>query len=398
MNPLTSKRRSEPGPAQLPGIEGFYVLRAGRELGRYHADGRFRAEEGLTKSLSGNIDVLMRRYRSGDSGELAIGLIMTDGENHPWRSASLVFSEHALGDVFKTGVDDKGPLTGFQIRNRTRSLFQGMDVVLSARDPSQPKCPRYCPVLYAPEASGEELSRRYDVEGVEAGKVLEVLDLMAPLPEEERHNPAFSKMVMDMARTRIAPEMRSSPAFMVAAGANRKIKGFTAGAAQTPWSDEEKDRGVDFQTGDPVPYWLLGWFTPFNQLNDLQRQFIARGLKLLRRPAGTVFVERGSQEDVSICLVEGTIKLEAFDGRSMSVVGGTKRAQIPISQLHPHAYTVLAETEVTVFLISQSMVRKVTRITTTYSNRPGIDVKEVSLLPDSVGNHLHGETAGDEPR
>jgi hypothetical protein len=398
VSPITSESRSGPGPAQLPGIEGFYVLRAGRELGRYQTDGRFQAEPELTNALSEHIDALMRRYRSGDLEEAAIGLVTMDVADRPWRSASLLFSEHALREIFKTNEDDKATLSSFQKRNRARSLFQGMEMVLSAREPSQPTYPRYCPVLYAPAGSGEDLSRRYGVGEVETGKVLEVLDLMAPFSQKDRRNPVFARMVTEMARTRIATEMRSSPEFLMAGAANPEIKRLSADEAATPWMDEGKPRSVDFQSGDPVPYWLLGTFAPFNQLNDLQRQFIARGLTLLKRPAGTVFVKRGSQEDISVCLVEGTIELETFDGRSVSVVGGTKRARIPISQLHPHAYTVQAATGVTVFLISQSMVRKVTRITTTYSNRPGIEVREGGLLPDSIGNRPQGGSARDEPR
>ncbi|MGA8259864.1 MAG: cyclic nucleotide-binding domain-containing protein [Arenicellales bacterium] len=381
-----SNHRREPGPAQLPGIEGFYVLRAGRELGRYDGNGRFRSVPELTKALEGAIGSLMRHYRAGDVDGLAMGLVTTGAKDRPWRCASLVFSEPVLREVFRTGDDDKASLTTFEHRNRTRSLFQGMEIVLSARDPVRPEYPRYCPVLYAPDVDAEVLRRRYGIQDVDAARVFEVLDLMAPLPPEQRWDRVFSRMAAEVLNTRIAPEMRSSPELMVAAGAGPEIEAHRTAADQRPWLDEDEDenRSVEFKPGEPVPYWLLGRFTPFNQLNDLQRQFIARGLTISRRPAGTVFVEQGSQDDASVCLVEGTIRLEAFDGRTISIVGGTKRAQIPISQLRPHAYTVRAETDVTVFLLSQSMVRKVTRIVTTYSNRPGIEVQEVGLLPDSV--------------
>lgn len=381
----TPGNRQAPGPAQLPGIEGFYVLGAERNLGRFGADGRFHPEPELTRELEKAIRSLAQRYHAGDIDGLAVGLVTAGGKDRPWRCASLVLAESVLREVFKTGDEDERPLTDFQQRNRTRSLFQGMEMILSARDPVRPEYPRYCPVLYAPDVSAEVLRRRYGVDQVEAGEVLEVLDLLASLPPEQRHARVFSRMALEVLRTRIAPEMRSSPELMVAAGANPGIEVLRPAGDQPPWLDEDEDRNVEFREGDAVPYWLLGRFSPFNQLNDLQRQFIARGLTISRRPAGTVFVERGSQDDVSVCLVQGTVTLEAFDGRTMRVIGGTKRAQIPISQLRPHAFTVRADTDVTVLLVSQSMVRKVTRIVTTYSNRPGIEVKEVGLLPDTVG-------------
>jgi hypothetical protein len=45
---------------------------------------------------------------------------------------------------------------------------------------------------------------------------------------------------------------------------------------------------------------------------------------------------------------------------------------------------VKAGTDAAVILMSQKMVRDVTRITTTYKNRPAIDVQELTSLPDDI--------------
>lgn len=143
------------------------------------------------------------------------------------------------------------------------------------------------------------------------------------------------------------------------------------------------DIGVD--SGDPILYRALAWLSPFHQLNDLMRQFIAREQAVTRMPAGTTLVERGSSDDVSIFLLEGVLEVEAFDGRRTRIVAGTRPAQFPISLLKPHAYTVKAATEVAVVLLSQEMVRRVSRLTATRINntRHGIEVSEVLLAADS---------------
>ena len=375
--------RGEPGPRQLPGIEGFYLLTPDGKLGRYQADGSFSAEPALGSSLADKIDALIRQYRSGEVGELAIGLVTPSAPVHEWQTASLVLSENALHEFYRTGNEPEAPLTAFQRRNKTKSIFQGMEVILDARLLSQPAYPRCCPVLFVPEVGADELRRRYGVESVDPDRVLEVLDLMSPLSPEEKRHPYFSKMVMDMLATRIAPEMRSEPGLVLAASAD------DTGAAKSrlrvdPWPDEPETRDVSFHDGDPVTYWMLSWFAPFSQLNDLQRQFIARGLYLSKVRAGTTLIERGSLDDLTVYLLEGTIALEAFDGKKMEIVGGTKQAHLPISQLRPHAYTVKAGTDAAVILMSQKMVRDVTRITTTYKNRPAIDVQELTSLPDDI--------------
>lgn len=144
----------------------------------------------------------------------------------------------------------------------------------------------------------------------------------------------------------------------------------------TGGSGEPVEQGAAFGNDESVVYSTLAWFAPFDELNELFRQVIARGKSIVRKPAGTTLVERGSWDDVSIYLIDGVLDLEAFDQKKTSIVGGTHDAHHPISLLRPHAYTVKALTDVTVILLSQDIIRKAARITATYRNAPGIEVSE----------------------
>lgn len=379
-----SGSRPIPGPAQLPGIEGFYVVTAEGRLGRYDAGGRFVIEQSLTDSLRGQIDTLLEQYRTGGADRLAVGLVSGLGPSKPWRCASLVIGDNALRDVFRTSADPHAPLTAFQKRNKIKSVFQGMELVLDTRKTSQPEQPRFCPVLFAPEVSSRILGERYGIDYVDARNTLEVLDLMAPFSPEEQRHPSFSAMVIEMRQAQITPEMRRSPELMLVEEVGPSASPGTSSrpgqpgddSSRTPWEDLPEQRNMGFSDGDPVPYWLLAWFAPFNELNDMQKQLLARGHRVVKRPAGTLLIEKGSEEDVSIYLIEGTLELEAYDGRRTTITGGTRRAHLPISQLRPHAYTVTAATEVSLIRFGQQMLRDVTRATSTLRNRPGIEVTE----------------------
>jgi len=368
--------RRIPGPEELPGIEGFYVLTGRGELGRYDLDGVFRPEPALTATLSDMVHRFLHAYRSGDASRLALGLVSNTVVPRPWRSATLVLADAALRAIYRTGNDTNAPLTAFQRRNRLKSVFQGMELLLDTRKASQPQYPRFCPLLFAPEASSETLGRRYGIDYVDARRTLEVLDFTALFTPEEKRRPALSRMVIDMRRAQIAPEVRHEPGLTLVEDTPPPDPGTAADSGRSPWQDEPEPRDACFNDGDPVTYWLLGWFAPFDQLNDLQRQFIARGHTVTKRSPGATLIEQGSRDDVSIYLIQGTLELEAFDGRRTTVTGGTRRARLPISQLRPHAYTVTAVTEVTFTLFSQETVRELTRVAGAGRDESGIELSE----------------------
>ncbi len=151
---------------------------------------------------------------------------------------------------------------------------------------------------------------------------------------------------------------------------------------ESPWGGSEPSNSApaaidDIADGHPVTASLLFRFSPFSELNESFKECVPRGLVVSRKPPGSVLIDRGSKDDLSIYLIEGTLILEAADGKEIRVVGGTSRALFPLCQLKPHIYSAIAATEVAVIMLSQSMLRDVTRIIARNKNMPGIQVSQV---------------------
>lgn len=151
---------------------------------------------------------------------------------------------------------------------------------------------------------------------------------------------------------------------------------------ENPWHGSEPSSPVQHQIGHiadgaPVTGSLLARFTPFNELDEALRECFARGLIVSRKPARSVLVKRGSEDDVSIYLIEGTLILRPADRRTMRVVGGTQAAVLPLCQLSPHTYSAIAATDVAVIILRQSVLRDVTKVINEHKNTPGIQVSHL---------------------
>jgi len=138
------------------------------------------------------------------------------------------------------------------------------------------------------------------------------------------------------------------------------------------------DESTDAEIGDVSIYRALSSFAPFNELNDMIRRAIANKHQITTKPAGTHLIRRGAEDDVAIYLVAGVLQLEGYDEREFYVASGTERARLPVSLLRPHAYDVKAATEVSVIILSQSLIRKVLQLISNYRRRysTGIEVTE----------------------
>ncbi|OZG71961.1 signal transduction protein [Hahella sp. CCB-MM4] len=97
----------------------------------------------------------------------------------------------------------------------------------------------------------------------------------------------------------------------------------------------------------------LKHFTLLEKLSDEQLIVLASRADSREYRRGQVILERGSRDSSDYYLLEGEVKLEAQDGRSVQVAAGSERARQPIAHLQPRQFTVTAVKQSTMLIVDQ---------------------------------------------
>lgn len=377
--PLQQCDEADRAALQPSSLHGLYMLTGDGGLARLDINGRPAMEPDMSVALQDHVAVLLRSYRQSAPGNHNLGLIAGSNTQPGCNDATLIFSDWVLDELFDTGRLPGMPLTLCEQRNKFKSVFQGMEILLHKERSSTASLPHFCPVLVDPRMELDALCERYNVERLEDAPLFEILDLSATDSTTGRARGELMRMVRQMRSAQMpargdtpavsdshdgakarAPSV-SLPAAILALGARSMCSAPLAPVPETC-----------FNSGDPVNGWLLEWFTPFNELTDTQRDIIAGYETIIKAPAGTTLIERGSSDDTCIYLVEGTLALTGMDGSAMRVSGGTRRSRLPISLLSPHAFDVTAVTDVSLIQFNRQLIEKINEITRTYNSvEPG---------------------------
>jgi HD-like signal output (HDOD) protein len=104
---------------------------------------------------------------------------------------------------------------------------------------------------------------------------------------------------------------------------------------------------------------VLKQFKSLRDLSEQQLEMLAQHAEMRSVRKGTLLIKCGSQDDFSLFLVEGTLKLTAADGRISLISSGHPSALVPISQLLPRKYDVVCATRVTYITIDQQVMARV---------------------------------------
>ncbi|MGA8259447.1 MAG: cyclic nucleotide-binding domain-containing protein [Arenicellales bacterium] len=384
-------------------LAGLYLLTGEGKLVRFDRDGELIAEPELSAGLSFRLRAVIDQYRSGAADDMSLALVSVTEFDQGWDAGTMVLGDRLLNESLPVEANGGAAPASRARRNRTRAVYQGMELVLSSLRDGASALPRFCPVLFVPEVNGAALRERYGVDIIDERGVFEVLDLCAAFASNSRLPDELPAMVQHMrhAQADIASASRRRRATGSAgdSASGRPARTALAVAAQRSEGSPvtEADAGFDicFSEGDAVTGWLLEWFSPFNELTDTQREIIA-GYETIRTVAsGSRLVEQGSTDDVCIYLVEGILELQALDGPGMRVAGGTRRSRLPISVLTPHVYTVTAVTNASVIVFSQRLIRRITEVTRTYSSvdrLPDVDVSTAAISNGMQAAYLNRAT------
>jgi hypothetical protein len=294
-------------------------------------------------------------------------------------------------------------MTSFQLRNREKSLFRGMELLLDYRDPALPDIPYFCPVLvfrnttldrYLPWPERERRPGDREI------PVVEVIDLLGGLARSQRRVPTVSQLVTSLRQTLVRPERRSTPKLVVIDDVRqpsyaspepvapvdpyavdedpqtvRELEGRFAASGfrnwdYTAWFEahapiETRERfgpqlvtgGYRFRTADE-----LRFFERLEGLDRVALQLIAAKSPVFRVPAGTLLLDRGTRDSWNLYLLSGDLELMSPDGASYLLAGGSPSARRPVAFLKPRLFTVVARGEVEFLWLYEPMIEAVKRL------------------------------------
>ncbi len=374
----------------LTNITGLYGLTPDGELGVYGADQRFLPDVQLTQVFAPQIRQLLRSYLADpNSGTYRVGLIYHAPQPRPWGSDTLLLEEAVLRELYPVGGPPTQELTAFQKKNREKSIYRGIELLIEYRYERLADAPVYCPLLYDRELALDQYPPSLSFAATPGVRTpaLEVLNLMAMIPLGRRNTPELTALMHNMYQYLVRKEVRRDGIFTldqekyIARGAttgdaeffdadkrHERQQTLTAGMLQQRLAAAEQMQRADrFAQVEqwlerpvrPVDPSLLRTFTQFRDLDAHQLALLAERALVHTAPPGAKLLNRGMQDAWNMYLLEGTLSLEAADGGSLFVTGGTDKAASPISFLKPRKYTVTAVTPVSFLWIHDALLAAV---------------------------------------
>lgn len=400
---------------RIPDIRGCYLLTPTGTLGRYQDNGQFLLDDALTRALSVQIDNFLQEFRrTQDTRWCRLGLVHTDHRDKPWHSATLAFADDVLRRLYPMSGSRDGRMTTFQLRNREQSLFRGLELLLSYRDPALPDVSYYCPVLMYRNTTLDKYlpwPERPQHADDSQTPVIEVIDLLGGLARSQRHVPAVDELVANLRQAVVRPERRHAPSLVLIDDVRRTmpappepvapvdpyageedpkvLREFESRYAATHFSDfdykawfethapaESRER-FGKQLAGPTGYHHraaddLRFFERLEGCDRAALVLIASKSPVFRVPPGARLLDLGTRDNWNLYLLTGELELLSPDGARYVVAGGSPSASRPVAFLKPRLFSVTARTDVEFLWLYEPMVEAVKRLYPgpTQSSRP----------------------------
>jgi hypothetical protein len=375
---------------------GICVLTPSGRLGYYNEQRKFVVNDKLTGALLKYTIEFLKTYREDpDGGNHRLSIICQTEKARPWGTETLIMEEFVVRRLYAVSGQTTAGLTAFQKRNREKSVYRGMELLLERHDEAMPGIPIFCPVLYdrgTTLADYRSIAGSAKSDGGEKAPVIEVLNLIAPIPVNKRNAGEILDLIHNVHGRIIKKELRKTPGFKLVDNVNAR-PAFTnlfsfvtdedvtqrSTPAVVPAVMKKADRPVAPQVVNKVPRqvksterfetWLempnrpvniakLKKFQPFQELKIQHLSTLAAKSLVFKAPPGALLLDRGSNDKWNLYLLGGKVALEAADGAVEVIDADSDQASIPIACLKPRQYAVRAVTAVTFLWINDDVVPK----------------------------------------
>lgn len=372
----------------LTNVVGLYALTLDGELGVFSEGNKFVPDHALSQAFGPQIRQLLKTYLGNPhDSHIRVGLIYHARENKSWSSDTLIMEEHVLREVYPVSGPAAQELTAFQKKNRVKSIYRGIELLIEYRFDRLADSPVYCPLLFDRGTSLDEYSfaRGLTAPG-ERVPVMEVLNLMAMLPLGRRNTPTLMALMQNMHQYLVRKDMRQNEKFTIRQ--DKYVAPQDDGSGSVDFFDVDKrhDRhllsgtlgerlaalaaALEAERFDQVDQWLerphrpvdpalLRGFAQFRNIDATVLAVLAEKALVYTAPPGVRLLDVGMKDLWNMYLLEGTVSLQAADGGSLLVTGGTDKASSPISFLKPRKYTVTSVTPVSFLWIHDALLRAV---------------------------------------
>jgi len=325
---------------------------------------------------------LLETYTDDPDAGLRVALLYRASQPRAWGHETLRLEEGVVRDLYPIAGRGGGPLTVFQQKNREKSVYRGMELLLDYRKESEPRAPIYCPVLYDRRSLlGQYPSPSADTKEPHYLPVIEVLNLVGTIPIGRRDVPAVHTLMQTLSARLIRKDMRRS----LLAIDERRVTTPVADGAAGYAVDRRAERQLTLPTqgGNPYlgtppatptsagPVQMTRWLKQpqgnpdamllqsFAQLRDMSAdvlQTLASQLQIHTAPAGVQLLNRETTDEWNMYLIAGRVALDPGDGARVFIEGGSAKAATPIASLKPRKYTVTTVTPIRFLWIPDSLL------------------------------------------
>lgn len=389
----------------LSTVPGFYILTEDGELG-YFEQGRWRLDVHFTSIFLQHNRSLLAAYLKErqdtglDAHAVRIGVIgcPPDG-GQKWGSRTLIFETAVVTNLYRVHGSRADELTEFQKRCRQQSIYRGMELLLEYRRDELQGVPIYCPVLFDRGTTLDRYAALLDRPPLPADAqtpVVEVLNLLAPIPVTLRHHPVLLQLIERIHGKIVDKNVRKSPALsllaapfqpdavspqelfrsarfiseaedeaLAPASANEEAP-ITATATEEAVGDAEiRARAMRVAAGvgiekiaSQVTPEVLKKFDRLRRLDDSRLAHLARRCRVYTASPGTLILKRGARDKGTLFLLDGELVLKAADKGKHVIDSGSRQARAPIAQLKPRMYSVRAHTRATFLWVQDACVEE----------------------------------------